>query len=149
MTLPSGSAVPLTYKVKLLQYGNGNAFPIIVNQFSFENKFSVTNSFSTTNAWASLSLGSSVVQSTMSVGFSYSSFNIFWSGYETILKFKNNLISAMTSITTLTSLSASGYSYQYYPNINLCSFIKSSNVNSYGFSLGTYTTSIDQQNFQL
>lgn len=149
VTLPSGSAVPLTYKVKLLQYSNGNAYPTIINQFSFENKYSVTNSYSSNSAWASLSLGSNVVQSTMSVSFSYSSLNLYWSGYETILKFKNNLINAMTSVSTLTSLSTSGYAYQYYPNINLCSFIKNSDFTSYSFSLGTYTTSIDQQSFQL
>lgn len=55
----------------------------------------------------------------------------------------------MTSLSTLPSLSTSGFNYQYYPNINLCSFIRNSNGNLYGFSLGTYPTSIDQQDFQL
>lgn len=35
ITLPSGANVPLTYKVKLLQYNNGNAYPIIVSQFNY------------------------------------------------------------------------------------------------------------------
>lgn len=31
ITLPTGAGIPLTYKVKLLQYGNGNAFPTIMS----------------------------------------------------------------------------------------------------------------------
>lgn len=57
----------------------------------------------------------------------------------------------MTSITTLTGLSSSNtnYYYQYYPNINLCIFIKNVDNNNYGFTLGTYPTSIDQQNYKV
>jgi hypothetical protein len=65
------------------------------------------------------------------------------------VKFKNNNIKALTSLNTLTTLSNTHYNYQYYPNINVCSFIKNSGVASYGFSLGTYPTSIDQQSFQI
>jgi hypothetical protein len=49
ITLPSGSAVPLTYNVKLLQYSNGNPYPTIISQYNFENKVSATNSFSSNN----------------------------------------------------------------------------------------------------
>lgn len=35
ITLPSSNDSPLTYKVKLLQYANGKAFPTIISQFSF------------------------------------------------------------------------------------------------------------------
>ena len=51
----------------------------------------------------------------------------------------------MTSISTLVSLS-SGYTYQYYPNINLCSF---TGVSSNSIYLGTYPTSIEAQNFEI
>jgi hypothetical protein len=110
---------------------------------------SATNSYNANNEWAYLSTSNQAVQTTMSVAFYYSSLNLYWSGYETIVKFKNNAIPALTSLSTLPTLSASGYNYQYYPNINLCSFTRNSNGNNYGFSLGTYPTSIDQQSFQL
>jgi len=32
---PTGTTVPLTYKVKLLQYANGNSYPVIMNQYVF------------------------------------------------------------------------------------------------------------------
>jgi hypothetical protein len=35
ITFPSGTAVPLTYKVKLLSYSNNNAYPTIMNQFRY------------------------------------------------------------------------------------------------------------------
>jgi hypothetical protein len=152
ITLPSGSNVPLTYKVKLLQYSNGNAYPNIMNQFSFENKYSVTSSgISTSNEWAYLSYSNNIVQNNMNFNFYYNSayFNIYNSGYETLVKFDNNGIPALTSLSTLTNLGTGQYGYQYYPNINLCSFIKLTTDNSYGFSLGTFSTSIDQQTFQL
>jgi len=59
------------------------------------------------------------------------------------------MIPALTSITTLSSLSNTNFNYQYYPNINLCVFIKSTANTDYGFSLGTYPTSNDQQSFKL
>lgn len=147
--LPSGPNVPLTYKVKLLQYANGNAYPNIISQFGYQNKESAVNSYSFSNDWASLSPSNNAVQKTMSLSFSYNSFNIYYTGYETIVKFDNNDIPALTSLATLPSLSNTAYNYQYYPNINLCSFIKKVNSNNYGFSLGTYPTSTDQQSFQL
>jgi hypothetical protein len=87
----------------------------------------------------------------MVVTFNYnpSYFNNYYSGYETIIKFKNNMIPALTSLTNIASLSTSGYDYQYYPNVNLCSYTKNVNSNSYSLALGTFSTSIDQQVFQL
>jgi hypothetical protein len=35
ITLPSGPNVPLTYRVQLLQYSNGNAYPNIISQFNY------------------------------------------------------------------------------------------------------------------
>jgi hypothetical protein len=149
ITLPSVTSSPLTYKVKLLQYSNGNAYPTIISQFSYENLIVVTTTNTVTNQAASISASNNAVQKTMSLSFAYSSFSISAIGYETIVKFKNNQIAALTSLNTLVSLSNSGYTYQYYPNVNLCSFIKSASSTSYGFSLGTYPTSIDQQSYQL
>lgn len=44
ITLPSGTNVPLTYKVKLLQYINGNSYPTIISQYNYENLNSVSGS---------------------------------------------------------------------------------------------------------
>jgi hypothetical protein len=90
ITLPSGANVPLTYKVKLLQYSNGKAYPNIISRFSYENKETATNSYSFSYQWASLSASNNAVQKTMSLSFSYSSLNIYYSGYETIVKFEND-----------------------------------------------------------
>ena len=49
----------------------------------------------------------------------------------------------------LKTLSDGSYSYEYYPNINLCLFRKTTNSNSYGFSLGTFPTSNDQQSLRI
>jgi hypothetical protein len=79
----------------------------------------------------------------------------YWNSYypgtgdQILLKWQNNAIPALTSLAGLTSLSNSYYSYEYYPNINLCVFIKtSSNSNKY-LSLGSFTTSIDQQSYEV
>ena len=65
------------------------------------------------------------------------------------MKFKNDAISSLTSITSLATLTNSGYDYQYYPNINLCSFIKNVNADSYGFTLGSFPTAVDVQPFKI
>jgi hypothetical protein len=72
----------------------------------------------------------------------------FGNGAETIVKFKNNMIPALTSLSTLTSISQTYYTYQYYPNINVCSYQFTSSSGD-SFTLGTYSTSIDQQDFSL
>jgi hypothetical protein len=68
---------------------------------------------------------------------------------ENLVKFKNNNIGALTSISNLPSVTNGDYNYQYYPNINLCSFIKANGNSNSGFSLGTFPTSIDSQSFTL
>jgi len=35
IALPSGTAVPLTYKVKLLSYANGQPYPTIISQYNY------------------------------------------------------------------------------------------------------------------
>lgn len=72
--------VPLTYKMKLLQYSNGNAYPIILSQFNYENLVSAVNSYNFNNEWAYLSYSNNVVQQTMSLSFNYNSayFDIYY-----------------------------------------------------------------------
>lgn len=148
ITFPSGTAVPLTYKVKLLQYANNIPYPVIVAQFNYEN-YQTCSPGNVYNQWSSLSIGSkSVQQTSMSVAFYWSSWNI-GNGDENLVKFKNNLIPALTSLSNLPGLSNGDYNYQYYPNINLCVFSKINSNTNYGFSLGTFPTSIDQQDFQI
>jgi hypothetical protein len=88
------------------------------------------------------------VHSTISLSFNYLYGVNFGNGAETVVLFGNNNYPAITSLSTLPSLSNSNYNYQYYPNINLCSFIFTGSTGS-SFSLGTFTTSVDQENFQI
>lgn len=93
-----------------------------------------------------LNQSNSIVQNSVNVGFYWNSYYPD-TGDQVILKWHNNAISALTSLTGLTSLSNSYYNYEYYPNINLCVFIKtSSNSNKY-LALGSFTTSVDQQSY--
>ena len=86
----------------------------------------------------------------MSVTFSYSnSGGNIGNGAETIVKFDNNDIPALTSLATLTSLTNSNFAYEYYPNINLALFRYTGGGTTRSFSLGTYPTSNDQQTFKL
>jgi hypothetical protein len=86
----------------------------------------------------------------MSMSFTYSnSGGNFGNGAETVVKFRNNYIPALTSLATLTSLSNSNFAYEYYPNINLALFRYTGTGTSRGFSLGQYPTSTDQQDFTI
>ena len=81
----------------------------------------------------------------MSMSFSYSnSGGNIGNGQETIFKFKNNYIPALTSLSTLTTLTNSNFQYEYYPNINLALFRYTGSGTTRSFSLGTYPTSVDQ-----
>lgn len=74
---PSGNAVPLTYKVKLLQYSNNYAYPTIINQFRYENLVTASTTAYYYNRWATFSFSNNYVQqSAMSVYFSWNSYNI-------------------------------------------------------------------------
>jgi len=79
ITLPSGTRVPLTYKVKLLYYANGSPYPTIISFYNYEAKDTCSPSTSDTNQYAYLSLSSNVVQTTMSVSFRYN-FTAYGSG---------------------------------------------------------------------
>lgn len=85
----------------------------------------------------------------MSIGIYYSSLNLYWTGYETWVKFKNNQITALTALTALTTLTQGGFTYQYYPNVNLCVFTKSADYTIYGVTLGSFMTSTDVQSFTI
>jgi hypothetical protein len=56
---------------------------------------------------------------------------------------------AFTSITGLSSITTSNYNYQFYPNINLCVFIKLNSVNDRTVDLGSFPTSIDQRYYKI
>lgn len=84
----------------------------------------------------------------MTMSFTYTnSGGNFGNGAETVVKFRNNYIPALTSLATLTTLSNSNFAYEYYPNINLALFRYTGTGTRRNFNLGTYPTSIDTQNF--
>ena len=69
---------------------------------------------------------------------------------EVIVKFRNNEIKALASLSGLTSLTNTNYGhYEYYPNINLCLFKKDTNTNDKTISLGSFDTSTDKQSYRI
>lgn len=148
ITLPSGTNVPLTYKVRLLYYANGVPYPTIISFFNYEARYICTGADYDYNKWAALSLSSNTVQTTMSMSFYYL-YDSYGNGAETLVKFQNNFLPALTSLSTLTSISQGSYNYQYYPNINLCSFVYVGGSSSNSFTLGTYPTSTDREDFTI
>ena len=85
----------------------------------------------------------------MSLSFAYSSYNINSVGEELVVKYKNDGIGALASLTSLTTLNNNDFSYQYFPKVNLCSFTKTNTNTAYGVSLGTFATSDDQQSMEI
>lgn len=79
------------------------------------------------------------------------SYNYYYppNGAEVLVKYQNDELKALTSISTLTTLSNSNYAYEYYPNINLCVFKKNTNNNDKTISLGSYPTSEDQRSYTI
>jgi hypothetical protein len=75
ITLPSGTNVPLTYKSKLLFYANGVPYPTIISMFNYEAKYLSTPPSNEYLKSATLTLTVPVVQTTMSMQFSYNSAN--------------------------------------------------------------------------
>ena len=73
ISLPSGTNVPLTYKVKLMEYANNLPYPTIISEINYEAKFQTKSATSNTNQWAYLSLSNNQVQKTMSVCLLYTS----------------------------------------------------------------------------
>ena len=147
ITLPSGTNVPLTYKAKLLYYANGVPYPTVISVYNYEAKYQSTPSSNEYQLTATLGLTSPVVQTTMTMQFYYN-YNNYSTNAETLVYYGKNNYPALTSISTLSSLSNSDIDYQYYPNINLCSFIFTGSSGN-TINLGTYPTSNDQQNFQI
>jgi hypothetical protein len=89
ITMPSGNNSPLTYKVKLLQYANGNHYPTIMSQFSYENVEQTSSTVNIYNEVAYLTGSDDAVQKSTTLSFNYHSsyFNNYWTGYETLVKF--------------------------------------------------------------
>lgn len=52
-------------------------------------------------------------------------------------------------MATLPTLSNSNYNYEFYPNINLCVFKKSTSTNDKTIGLGSYPTSEDQRSYTI
>lgn len=148
--LPTNLNVPLTYKVQLISYKVNDAQPTIISSFVYENLVK-TESASTVNTQANFLTTSNVVQNNIGLSFSYNTayYTIQNIGLETIVKFENDAIPALTSIEALKTLTDASYAYEYYPNINLCLFRKTVNSASYGFSLGTFPTATDQQSLKI
>lgn len=55
----------------------------------------------------------------------------------------------MTSITSLKTITTPDYTYEFYPNINLCVYKKSNNVDSRTVALGTFPTTDDVRRYQI
>lgn len=62
---------------------------------------------------------------------------------ETWVKLENDVIEALTDITSLKTITTSDYTYQYYPNINLCVYLKTTNNDVRTVSLGSFPTPDD------
>ncbi len=149
ITNPSTTNSPLTYRVRLLSYENGKHYPKIINEYSYENlEHTAANSASSSYAYATISSASKYVQSSVGLTLTYSSYNIP-NGDQIIVKFKNNEIPAFTSVTNLRILSNTNFNYEYYPNINLCVFIKVTSNTDYDLSLGTFPTYSDEQGYKI
>lgn len=70
-------------------------------------------------------------------------------GSETWLKWKNSDMTALTDISNLKTISTGNYAYEYYPNINLCVYIKQNSVDDRLVSLASFPTSDDVRTFRL
>jgi hypothetical protein len=57
---------------------------------------------------------------------------------------------AFTSIATMASITTSYYDFEYYPNINLCVYVKNNAINYRSVSLGaTFPTSDDVETYAI
>ena len=145
---PSGTTTPFMYKIRLLHYGSATFQPIVIGEYSYKN-LQQTVSGSTSALPMSLTTTGAVVQNTVSLTIQYTSYNAP-SGTNILVKFKNDAIKALTSLSALTSLTNTNYdTYEYYPNINLCVFIKSNSVNDPSITLGSFPTIAYQESFTL
>ena len=146
---PSGDNSPLTYHVRLLKYDNSEHHPVIIGEYSHLNLGQTSNGNSYQTQQTRLSWSSGVVQNTMSLTTYYTSYNAP-NGAEIAVKFKNDAIEALTSLATLTSRSQNNYGhYEYYPNINLCVWRKTTSTNDRYIDMGTYTTSTEVKSFTI
>lgn len=56
---------------------------------------------------------------------------------------------ALTDISALKTVTTPNYNYEYYPNINLCVYIKTTNNNDRTVDLGSFPTSDDVRAYKL
>ncbi|CAM5999584.1 unnamed protein product [Sphagnum balticum] len=148
ITLPNSNNAPLTYIVRLIQISNNYHYPVIMNEYVYENLYQTTNVGNLNPQSAFLIQSTNYVQSSMTLTFNYN-YYVPANGVETIIQLENDIQSALTSLSTLaTSLGTGSYTYQYFPNINVVSYIKTTASNT-SFNLGTYLTSTDQESFQI
>ena len=148
ITNPSGTNTPLVYRLRLLSYANSEHYPVVVGEYKYNN-LQQTVSGSSSWQYTYTSESNDDVQKSMSLSISYNYYNAP-SNTEVLVKFKNDELEALTSLGTLPSLSNSNYGhYEYYPNINLCLFKKTTSTNDRTISLGSYPTSDDQRSYTI
>lgn len=144
---PASNGSPLVYKLRMLSYENSQYHPKVIGYYEYKNLQQTTSG---TNAWKYIKWyenSNDVVQNNVGISFTYDSYYPSLDS-ETIVKFKNDDVRAFTTLANLASLSNSNYGhYEFYPNINLCLFKKTTNTNDKAISLGTHPTSIDQQRY--
>lgn len=147
LLLPSTTNSPLVYTLKLIQFTSNSHYPIVVSQYTSQNIIQTsTGNWYNQNAY--MNENNKYVQQNLVLGFVYNSYNIL-NQVQTLVKIRNNIIPAFTSITTLSSLSSTDFNYEYYPNINLCVYVKSNSNTQYGFNLGTFPTSSSVQTYRI
>lgn len=147
---PTSVNNPLVYKIRLLSYANSNYYPKTIGYYEYNNlQMTVTgNSYQT--QYTVLSVSNNYVQSSMSLSFYY---DYYYppNGAQIAIKFTNNALAAISSLQNLNGLTSSNanYNYEYYPNINLCIFKKSTSVSDKNINMGTLPTTSAESSFTI
>lgn len=144
---PNDDYIPYIYSFRLIQYQTDSHVPVLIASYEYEGLES-TRSGTIYSEYGYVTPSNGYVQSTMTLTFSWPNFNQ-GSGSETWLKFKNNEIQALTDIVSLKSITTGNYDYEYYPNINLCVYIKANSVDDRTVNLGSFPTNDDIRAFKL
>jgi len=139
---------PLTYKLKLLRWNSNTFYPTIMGEYTMENYQQVVTGNSYTKSLTLSDSGDSV-QSTLSLNMNYGNNWYPGNGDEILVKFENDNIKALTSLSSLTNLAQSNYAYEYYPNINLCVFKKNTGTSDSSISLGSFPTATQVQSYKV
>ena len=141
--------MPFVYKIKILSYENSKYYPKVLGYYEYNN-LEDTDGYSSSSQYIRLYEDSNdYVQRSMGLSITYNSYYPPINS-EIIVKFRNNEIKALTSLSGLTSITNSNYGhYEYYPNINLCLFKKTTNTNDKSISLGSFPTSTAQESYRI